>query len=49
MWYVWEIKKVHPAFWWGSLRDEDHLEDLDEYGRKILKRILKIGCGPGLD
>jgi hypothetical protein len=44
MWYVWERVKERLGFFGGrELRDEDHLEDLDVYGRIILKRILKNG------
>jgi hypothetical protein len=31
--------EVHTEFWWGNLRDRDHLEGVD--GRIILKWILK--------
>jgi hypothetical protein len=40
---------VYTEFWWGNLRQNDHLEDLSADGI-ILKRILKIGSvGNGLD
>jgi len=29
------------TFWFGNLRETDHLEDLDVDGRVILKLILK--------
>ena len=32
---------MHTGFWWGELRDSDHLEDLGVDGRIILKFILK--------
>jgi hypothetical protein len=32
---------VHTGYWWGSLREGDHLEDLGLHGRIILERILK--------
>jgi len=47
MWYIWERGKVHIGFWWWNLRDGDHLEDTDVYGRIILKRILKNRMGGG--
>jgi len=28
-------------FWWGNLRERDHLEDLSTDGRIILKLIFK--------
>jgi hypothetical protein len=40
---------MHTGFWWGDLREGDHLEDLDVDGRIILKWILQeIGCN-GVD
>ena len=38
---MWDIRgrgMVHAGFWWGNLRERDHLEDLDVDGRIILKR-----------
>jgi len=28
MWYVWERVEVNTGFWWGNLRERNHLEDL---------------------
>jgi hypothetical protein len=33
--------EVCTRFWWGNLRERDHLEDPSEDGRIILRRILR--------
>jgi hypothetical protein len=33
--------EVHTEFWWGGLRERDHLEDAGVDGREILKWIFK--------
>jgi hypothetical protein len=38
---------VHTGFWWGNLREGDHLEDLGFDGRVILKWIFKKWWGRG--
>ena len=38
---VWRRGEVHAEFWWGNLRETDHLEDLGVDVRIILKWFLK--------
>jgi len=33
--------EVHTGFWWGNLRERDHLEDPGVDGRIILKWIFR--------
>jgi len=42
--------EVHMGFWWGNLREKDHLEGLGVDGRIVLKGIFKKwdGAWPGL-
>jgi hypothetical protein len=41
---------VYKRFWWGNLRERDHLEDLDVDGKIILRWIFKKWVGRhGLD
>jgi hypothetical protein len=40
--------EVHTRFWWGDLREGDHLEDPGIDGRIILKWIFKKWDG-GMD
>jgi hypothetical protein len=38
-----EIREAFTGFWWGHLRERDHLGDSSADGRIILKRIFKKG------
>jgi hypothetical protein len=42
------LGEVRTGFWWGSLREGDHVEDLGTEGRIILKWIFKKWEG-GMD
>jgi hypothetical protein len=39
MWYIWGIQEVLERFWWGSLKERDHLEGTGMDGRIILQVI----------
>jgi len=39
--HIWETGEVHRGFWWGDLRERDHLEDLGADGRIVLIWIFK--------
>jgi hypothetical protein len=37
---------VYTGFWWGNLREREHLEDLGLDGMIILSWIIQeVGCG----
>jgi hypothetical protein len=36
-----ETEEVHIGYWWSTLREKDHLEDLGVQGDIILKWIYK--------
>ena len=43
-------REAYTGFWWGNLRERDHLRDPGMDGRKILRWIFRIlDVGYGLD
>jgi hypothetical protein len=40
VWHVWGRTEIHTGFWWRSLKEGDHLEDLDIDGSMLLKLIF---------
>jgi hypothetical protein len=50
MWHVGGAGEVHTEFWWGDPMEGDHVENLGEDTRIILKWIFKKWDGKhGLD
>jgi hypothetical protein len=41
MYHVWGKREMHTGFWWGDMRECDHLGDPGVGGRIILKWIFK--------
>ena len=43
-------REVYAGFWWGNVRERDHLGDPGADGKTILKWVLSSGMwGHGLD
>jgi hypothetical protein len=40
MWHVWGRGETHTGFWWGNLKERDHLEDLGLKRSVILRWIF---------
>jgi hypothetical protein len=36
---------MHTGFWWGDVREKDHLEDLVVGGRTVINVIVKKWIG----
>jgi hypothetical protein len=41
MWHLGGIEKVYSGFWWGNLRERDHLVDSDVEGRIIFRWFFR--------
>jgi len=41
MWHVWVKGEAYTGFWWGNLRERDHLEDLGVDRRITLRWIFR--------
>ena len=41
MWHVWGRGEAYTGFWWGNLRERDHMGDPDVDGRIKLRLIFR--------
>jgi len=41
MWHIWGKREVYTGFWWGNLREGDHLEDTGIDGRILLRQFFR--------
>jgi hypothetical protein len=48
MWHVWETGKVYTGYWWGKLKERNHLEDLGVDERIILTWTFEKWDGEAL-
>jgi hypothetical protein len=46
---VWGKREVHTGFWWGEMREGDHLRDPGVDGRILKWFFKKWDGGHGLD
>jgi hypothetical protein len=50
MWHAWDRREKCTRFWWGSLKERDHLEDHGVGGKMVSEWILgRLVGGCGLD
>ena len=49
MWHVWEKGEAYTGFWWGNMRERDHLKEPGIYGRIILRWSFRTCDGVGMD
>jgi hypothetical protein len=42
MWHIWGRGEVHTGFWWKTVKERGHLEDVDIDVRIMWKGILSI-------
>ena len=40
IWHIWDKRKIRTEFWWGYLKERDHLKDVDVDRKAILKLAL---------
>ena len=40
-WHRWGKREMHTGFWWGNMKGNDSLENINNDGRILLQFILK--------
>jgi hypothetical protein len=43
MWHVWGSGEVYTGFWWGNLKEKDHLEHPGRDGTIIVAGTCECG------